>query len=324
MVSNLSPAPVSTRLLGDIGGTNARFAWQSDPSAPITLVERFSCADFESPGAAIHCYLTSHGLPVPQDCALGVATPILGDQVTMTNSSWCFSISALKERFRFDRLVVINDFTALALALPKLEQTKLHPIGSGEAVIGCAKALIGAGTGLGVSGLLPDGNGRWVPISGEGGHVSLAAQTEEEVAVIAQLRARFGHVSAERVLSGPGLVNLYEASAALAMRSPQFGAAEQILSAGDSDPDCRRAVQWFAAFLGATAGDLALTLGARGGVYIGGGISPRLLMALEGSAFRARFEGKGRFASYLAAIPTWVIVSEHSPALIGAARALDR
>ena len=324
MVSNLSTVPVSARLLGDIGGTNARFAWQSGPGAPTTWVERYSCADFESLGAAIHCYLTSHGLPAPRDCALGIATPILGDRVKMTNSSWSFSISALKEQFGFERLVVINDFTALALALPELDQTKLHPIGFGEAVPGCAKALIGAGTGLGVSGLLPDGNGRWVPIAGEGGHVSLVAQTEEEIAVLAQLRARFGHVSAERVLSGSGLVNLCEASAALAMRSPQFGTAEQILSASDTDPDCQRAVQWFAAFLGATAGDLALTLGARGGVYIGGGIAPRLLLALEGSNFRARFEGKGRFASYLAAIPTWVIVSEHSPALIGAARALDR
>jgi glucokinase len=324
LVSNLSPIPVGARLLGDIGGTNARFAWQSDPSAPTTFVERYFCADFESLGAAIHRYLTSHGLPAPRDCALGIATPITGDLVKMTNSTWSFSISALKEHFGFERLVVINDFTALALALPELDQTELLPIGCGEAVPGCAKALIGAGTGLGVSGLLPEGNGRWVPISGEGGHVSLAAQTEEEAAVIAQLRARFGHVSAERVLSGPGLVNLYEASAALAMRSPHSWTAEQILSASDTDPDCGRAIQWFAAFLGATAGDLALTLGARGGVYIGGGIAPRLLPALQGSAFRARFEGKGRFASYLAAIPTWVIVSQHSPALIGAARALDR
>jgi len=323
-VSNLIPAPVGARLLGDIGGTNARFAWQSEPSAPATLVKSYSCVDFASLEAAIHHYLASHGLPAPRDCALGIATPILGDQVKMTNSSWSFSISALTDHFRFERFVVINDFTALALALPELSRTELHPIGCGQAVTGFAKALIGAGTGLGVSGLLPDGNTGWVPIAGEGGHVSLAAQTEEEFAVIAQLRTRFGHVSAERVLSGPGLVNLYEASAALAKRPPQFSAAEQILNSSDTDLDCLRAVELFAAFLGATAGDLALTLGARGGVYIGGGIAPRLLANLERSEFRARFEGKGRFQSYLAAIPTWVIMSPSSPALIGASKALDR
>jgi glucokinase len=184
--------------------------------------------------------------------------------------------------------------------------------------------LIGAGTGLGVSGLIPDGKRDWVPISGEGGHVSLSAQSDEEAAVIAHLRVGFGHVSAERVLSGPGLVNLYNTSAAIDSRSPELMSPENILQASDSDPDCKRAVQWFCAFLGSVAGDLALTLGARGGVYIGGGIAPRLLAQLEVSMFRARFEEKGRFRSYLASIPTSVIKSEHSPALIGAARALER
>ena len=322
--SNLIAFSVSARLLGDIGGTNARFAWQTDSSAPVTFVKSYSCADFESLEAAIHQYLVSHDLPSPRHCAIGIATPIVGDLIKMTNSAWCFSQSALKEHFGFERLVVINDFTALALALPELNRAELHVIGCGAAEPGFAKALIGAGTGLGVSGLLPDGNGSWVPIAGEGGHVSLVGQTEEEFAVISELRRRFGHVSAERALSGPGLVNLYEVSARLALRTSKSLTPEQILNSSDSDLDCLRAVHLFAAFLGSVAGDLALTLGARGGVYIGGGIAPRLLAALERSEFRARFEGKGRFQSYLAAIPTSVIVSRQSPALIGAAKALDR
>lgn len=314
----------SSSLIGDVGGTNVRFAWQSDPAAPLTLIERLSCADFESIGAAIQAYLTKHGLPTPRRCALGIATPVTGDRVTMTNHHWSFSISALQNYYQFEQLVVINDFTALALALPEIAGSELRQIGTGAEVERSPKALVGAGTGLGVSGLLPSGKSDWVPISGEGGHVSLSAQTDEEAAVIAHLRARFGHVSAERVLSGPGLVNLYESSAAIDSRFPELSTPEKILQASDSDPDCRRALRWFCAFLGSVAGDLALTLGARGGVYIGGGIAPHLISQLETSMFRARFEDKGRFRAYLATIPTWVIVSEHSPALIGAARALER
>jgi glucokinase len=320
----LTKVPGSSRLIGDVGGTNVRFAWQSDPAAPLTLIERLSSADFESIGSAIQTYLTNHELPTPRGCAIGIATPITGDRVQMTNHHWSFSISALQNHFQFEQLVVINDFTALALALPGIDRSELRQIGPGVEVDRSPKALIGAGTGLGVSGLLPSGKSDWVPISGEGGHVSLSAQTEEEAAVIAHLRTRFGHVSAERVLSGLGLVNLYEASAAMDSSSPKFNTPEKILQASDSDPDCERALQWFCAFLGSVAGDLALTLGARGGVYIGGGIAPRLLAHLEASMFRARFEDKGRFKSYLSTIPTWVIVSEHSPALIGAARALER
>jgi glucokinase len=321
---SLTKGPGSTRLIGDVGGTNARFGWQTDPAAPLTLIERLPCADFESIDAAIQTYLNNHGLPTPRSCAIGIATPITGDRVQMTNHHWSFSISALKNHYQFEQFMVINDFTALALALPEIARSELHQIGPGAEVEGSPKALIGAGTGLGVSGLIPGGKRDWVPISGEGGHVSLSAQTEEEAAVIAHLRAGFGHVSAERVLSGPGLVNLYNASAAIDSRSPAFDTPEKILQASDSDPDCKRAVQWFCAFLGSVAGDLALTLGARGGVYIGGGIAPRLLAPLEVSMFRARFEDKGRFRSYLSTIPTSVIVSEHSPALIGAARALER
>jgi glucokinase len=176
-----------------------------------------------------------------------------------------------------------------------------------------------------VSGLLATAGDGWVPITGEGGHVSLAAINAREQAVLQQLIARFGHASAERALSGPGLVNLYQAACSLSGQAPQpLTAADVIAGARSaSDPACTEALELFFGFLGSVAGNLALTLGARGGFFIGGGIAPRLLPELERSTFRERFEAKGRFRDYLAAIPTWVIHATVSPAFVGVARALD-
>jgi glucokinase len=184
--------------------------------------------------------------------------------------------------------------------------------------------LLGAGTGLGVSGLIPCA-GQWLPIAGEGGHVSLAAQTPEEFRVIERIRQKYGHTSAERVLSGQGLVDLCQALSQERGRTPTLWSAGEISQAAlkDQDPLCLACLDMFSGFLGSVAGDLALTLGARGGVYIGGGIVPRFLGWFETSSFRQRFEAKGRFAPYLSSIPVWVIRAEESPALLGAARALD-
>jgi glucokinase len=192
-----------------------------------------------------------------------------------------------------------------------------------------AIALLGAGTGLGASGLLPVGRDAYVPITGEGGHVTLAPGDDRESAVLERLRHRYGHASAERALSGPGLVNLYVAVCELNGRAVQaLSPAEVIAQArgeggGAVDACCATALELFFNFLGGVAGNLALTLGARGGVYIGGGIAPRLLPEMGRSAFRERFEGKGRFRDYLRGIPTLVIDAEVSPAFIGASRALD-
>jgi glucokinase len=313
----------STRLLGDVGGTHARFAWQSEPGVSPTLGAVYRCASHSSIAAAIEHYLLDHQLGAPRDCAIGIATPVIGDFVKMTNNDWSFSIAALKAQFGFARLVVINDFTALALALPALGPGDLCSVGSGAAIEGAPKALLGAGTGLGVSGLIQDAGGRWVPIAGEGGHVTLAAHDDQEAAIIAYLRAKFGHVSAERVLSGPGLVNLHEALAGLSGLVQARLQPADVLANAAQDALCAQAVAIFCAFLGSTAGDLALTLGSRGGVYIGGGIAPRILPQLQASRFRERFEAKGRFQSYLAAIPTAVVVTAQSPALLGVSRALD-
>ena len=186
-------------------------------------------------------------------------------------------------------------------------------------------ALLGAGTGLGVSGLLPVAGG-FVPVVGEGGHVSLGGANADEDRVIALLRDRFGHVSAERVLSGAGLVNLYQARcelagvAAEALGAPEVGAR----ALQGTDAQCRAAVEQFFDFLGHVAGDVALTLGARGGVYIGGGIVPQLGDWISRSRFRERFEAKGRFRAYLAQIPVKVVVATGAPALRGANQALDQ
>ena len=316
----------TSRLLGDVGGTNARFAWQVGEGAPLQDIVTLPTADHASLADAITAYLKQTGRATPPWCAIGIANPITGDQIRMTNCPWAFSISAMRQALGFERLVVINDFTALALALPDLAPHELHQLGGGAAVPGAPLALIGPGTGLGVSGLIPgDAPGRWLPLQGEGGHVTLAASSAREAAVLDVLRRTFGHASAERAISGQGLEALHAAVRTLdeAPAAPPLSAAEVSRRALDNgDPQCVEALDLFCGFLGSVAGNLALTLGARGGVYIGGGIVPRLGDAFTRSRFRACFEAKGRFSAYLEAIPVYVIHTATSPALLGAARAL--
>lgn len=314
------------RLLGDVGGTNARFAWQDTGGAPLRDVVAIPTADHPTLAAALAAYLRSVGRAAPPWCAIGIANPVTGDHVQMTNSPWSFSIEALRRELGFERLVVVNDFTALALALPDLAPGELRQLGGGAAVAAAPLALIGPGTGLGVSGLVPTGEpGRWVALQGEGGHVTLAPGNEREAAVLQVLRQRFGHASAERAVSGQGLEALYSALCVLGgspNAAPLTAAEISRRALAGSDAQCIEALDLFCAFLGNVAGNLALTLGARGGVYIGGGIVPRLGGAFARSRFRACFEAKGRFRGYLEPIPAYVILSEVSPALLGAARAL--
>jgi glucokinase len=312
------------RLLADIGATNARFALLTAGSSQPTALAVLQCREHPTLLDAIRSYLAQHCPQPPGAAAIGIATPVLGDRVRMTNHAWSFSISQLQAALGLSRLVVINDFAALALALPLLRASDLRKIGPGQARAGAPMAVLGPGSGLGVSSLIAHGS-NGVPIAGEGGHVTLAATNPAEEAVIEKLRVRFGHASAERALSGPGLVNLYVACCETAGDSPKLLEPAQLstLALNNEDPLCRAAVEMFFALLGTTAGNLALTLGALGGVYLGGGIVPRLLPLLEASQFRARFEAKGRYADYLRAIPTWVIEAEFPPALLGAARALE-
>ena len=242
---------------------------------------------------------------------------------TLTNHPWSFSIEELQRRLGLTRLVVVNDFAANAMALPHLEPDGRQKIGGGSAAPRAPMAVLGPGSGLGVCGLVPGEHGP-IAIAGEGGHATLAPADDRESEVLARMRRRFGHVSAERVLSGPGLVNLYQALAELdgAPAEPFSPAQIADREIGETHPLCRAAVDLFCAMLGTVAGDLALTLGARGGVFIAGGIVPRLGATFAQSRFRARFEDKGRFSAYLAAIPTYV-VTYPIPAFLGLAALLD-
>jgi len=312
------------RLLADIGGTHARFASQAAPGQPLVETGRYACADFPSLEDALRHHLATRGLEKPRDVAIGIATPITGDRVAMTNNAWAFSIDAMKNSLGAQRLLVINDFTALALSLPALPAEAFTPIGGGAAVAGAPLALLGAGTGLGVSGLLPAGRA-WVPLAGEGGHVTIAATSVEEEDLLRALRERFHHVSAERVLSGQGIENLYRALMQLKGAQPILNTAREIgVAARDgTDVTAVRALKHFSAFLGQAAGNLALTLGARGGVYVGGGIVPQLGSAFDQALFRQHFEAKGRFANYLSAIPTLLVQASDEAALLGASVALN-
>ena len=314
------------RLVGDVGGTHARFARIEQAGEDIASVATFAAGDYSGLDAVISRYLEAQGQPPPASCAIGIATPITGDAVAMTNRDWSFSIVDLQRRLHLKRLVVLNDFEALALSLPTLTQRELRPVGGSavRAIDDAPCALLGAGTGLGVSGLLP-ASGRRGAIVGEGGHASLGAADASEDRLLAVLRERFGHVSAERVLSGSGLENLYRALCAIAGRraEPLDAAAITSRALQGSDAGCVETVERFFAFLGSVAGNLALTLGARGGVYVGGGIVPQLGDWIDRSRFRERFEAKGRFRAYLAAIPTWLVTDSSTAALRGANRALD-
>jgi glucokinase len=317
-----SAAEAETWLVGDIGATNARFGLIS-PSRKVLHWHSYAVADYPTIGDALADYLADRGSwPMPRQAAIAVASAITGDQVSMTNHPWSFSISALKARFGFDRLEVINDFTALALALPHLGPNDRMTVGGGSAAPGAPLAVLGPGSGLGVSGLVACGTG-WIALTGEGGHATMAPATDRESAVLDHMRRRFDHVSGERVLSGPGLVNLYNTLAEIGGIPSRGYTAAQITDLGVRGEDqlCVEATTMFCAMLGTMAGNLALTLGARGGVFIGGGIVPRLGRFFADSPFRARFQSMGRFEAYLGAIPTHV-VNNQLAAFLGCAALL--
>jgi glucokinase len=317
-----STQSASPKLIADIGGTNARFALLNGDDIDDEQV--LACVDHPSLVAAIEHYLTSIGANAgarrPREASMAIAGPITGDHIRMTNHVWEFSATATRQQLGLTRLIFMNDFTALAMALRHLPPKDLSQIGGGRAVPGATIALLGPGTGLGVSGLVPSGE-HWIPLQGEGGHVTLAVMNEREIAVLAQLRQRFSHVSAERVLSGPGLVNLYDALCSVEGVVPDVVTPREVTERALAG-SCRlslETVSMFCALLGTMSGNLVLTLGAVGGLYIGGGIVPQLGTFFANSAFRDRFEDKGRYAEYLAHVPIYVIRTP-LPAFIGLAR----
>jgi glucokinase len=303
----------SPRLVADIGGTYARFTLETAPGVferPATL----RCADHADFHAAVSAYLKTLPTDRIAHAAVAIANPVEGDEVRMTNYHWQFSIEAMREKLGFDTLVVVNDFTALAMALPRLGLGDRRQVGGGLARERSVIGILGSGSGLGVSGLIPADDG-WIALGTEGGHTSFSPRDERELAILHFAWKQLPHVSFERLLSGPGLELIYRALADRAgARAAKGLSAPEITrrALAGSDAVCADTLDAFCAMLGTAAANLAVTLGALGGIYIGGGIVPRLGETFDRSRFRQRFEDKGRFSAYLAQIPTWVITAENA------------
>lgn len=311
------------RLLADIGGTNARFALELS-EAKIEHIEVLACNDYNTIVDAVKVYLSKVGNPSINFGAFAIANPVVGDWVQMTNHHWAFSIETTRQALNLEVLILINDFTAQAYAISKMPSSELIQIGGSSCEIHAPKAVLGPGTGLGVSGLIPCHDGSYVALAGEGGHTSFAPFDDTEVMIWQYAKKKFGHVSAERFLSGAGLVLIYEALAnregiKSSKMSPEL-ISEQALSG--KSPLCRLTLDIFCAMLGTISSNLALTLGARSGVYLCGGIIPRFIDYFKSSPFRTRFENKGRFDAYLAAIPVYVVLAKY-PGIYGVAVALE-
>ncbi|MBK6595082.1 MAG: glucokinase [Burkholderiales bacterium] len=309
------------RLIADIGGTFARFALEVAPHI-FEQSASLRCADFADFHAAVTAYLSGLTDVSPGDirhAAVAIANPVSGDQVRMTNYHWQFSIEQMRERLHFDNLVVVNDFTALAMALPSLSPLQRRQLGGGSAIPRSVVGLIGAGTGLGVSGLIPAGDG-WIALGTEGGHTSFSPHDEREVAILQYAWRFFEHVSFERLLSGSGIELIFRAL------TDRAGLPERVLDAPEitrlaldgTDVLCKETIDVFCSILGTAAANLAVSQGAFGGIYIGGGIVPRLGLYFDQSPFRARFEDKGRFTDYMKGIPSFVITATDAT-LVGAA-----
>ena len=308
------------RLVADIGGTNARFALLTSDNK-IYQQQVLACADYPEITLALQHYLSLVGNPVIEAAALAIANPITGDWVEMTNHNWTFSINETRQALGFKEMIFKNDFTALAMSIPVLPVEDLLQVGGVSSSKGSSIAVIGPGTGLGVSGLLKRGD-YWVPIEGEGGHVSISPANERECDILKLCWSEFPHVSAERLVSGMGLQNLYQTICQLEKVEARPLQPAEITSSGrnESDPHCAEALAIFCALLGSVAGDLVLTLGAFRGLYIGGGIVPKLGKYFETSNFRQRFEAKGRFRKHLEQVPVFVINTKN-PALFGISQA---
>lgn len=313
---------MSVCFVADVGGTNIRLA-QID-NGKLTHIKKYLCSDYATIESVIQTYFAA--FPESQFSAgcLGVACPVNSDFISMTNNHWQFSITQLQTALKLDWLGVINDFTAVAHAVTVLNQQQKAQIGRGEAVATDNIAVFGPGTGLGVKHLTLTAEG-WLALDGEGGHVDFAPVDEQDIAIWRFLTKKYGHASAEEVMSGRGLVQIYQALAEYKDVAAVFDDPADITDrALDGSCELSHAtLTQFCRIMGSFAGNLALNMGTRGGVYIGGGIAPRFLNFLKDSDFRMRFEAKGRFRDYVASIPTFII-TEPDHGLIGAMAYLDQ
>ncbi len=323
-------------LIADIGGTNARFALaplkEFDPATGLALAEEelvavaaLNGAEFATIGDAVRAYLAGPAAEFerPKHAVMAIACPTDQDQITMTNHTWAFKVSELKVELELDSLKFINDYNALANSIPHLGADGLIKVGPGEAVPGWPMAVTGPGTGLGLAGLAFSETGP-VTLETEGGHAHFAPTDEVEIHILSFLLKKYERVSVERLCSGMGLENIYEALCDLRGVSTESLKAPDISgrALAKKDAICEEALARFCAIFGNYAGDVALTLGAKGGLYITGGIIPRFIDYFKASQFRARFEAKARLRGFVEPIPTYVVVSKQ-PGLLGSAAVLN-
>ncbi len=315
---------VYTTLAIDIGGTNIRLGLLETDSLRPSYIKTFKINQFVGLAEVVALFLSSAPPHQIKQAAIDVATPVTQDTIKLTNHAWTFSIREIRAHFGFERLKVINDFTAMALSIPLLDANELKQVGGGTADPDGAIALLGAGTGLGVSGLIRSAAG-WYPLSGEGGHVTLGARNPRELAIFAAFWEKYGHMSAERLLSGTGLEEFYQVICRLDDKVPESLQPADISARAIAKvcPACMETMNLFCEWFGIVAGNLTLSLGATGGVYIGGGIVPNLGDYFIHSSFRAAFETKGRFTSFMQKVPVYIIEADN-PALRGAAASLNQ
>lgn len=309
-------------LVGDIGGTNARFALVRTSEVTPEAIEVLPCSDYDNLDSAISDYLHRSGVGEVQEACLAVASPVSGTRVRMTNNHWHFDSEEVRRQFGWGAFKVINDFTAMALGVPHVAAVNLVHVCGGPGDARRPRLVIGPGTGLGVSGLVPLQNG-WIPLTTEGGHVDFAPTDDIEMAVLRILKARFGRVSVERILCGQGLLNLYQAHAEIQRVAAPLDAPEKITAAAldNSDALARQTLRHFCEILGRVAGNGVLTMGGTGGVYLCGGILPRFIDFFLESPFQRAFEDKGRMRPLLESTPVYVVMESYT-GLLGAAEAL--
>jgi glucokinase len=313
-------------LLADLGGTNARFCLlQADGTCNHELI--LSCADYPHVNDAIKDYLAKIKPKQPPVAgAFCVAAPPDPVYIKFVNQPWAFYIRDVIEANGFKDLRIINDFTAIALAVPELKPEHKQQIGGGAPQVGKPIAILGPGTGLGVSTLVPAKDPDFVILTNnEGGHFTIPPMTDRESAVLGVLRQEFNHVSAERVLSGQGIVNIYNALCSIDMEPVKFSSPAEITAPGLNHTDrlATETLDLFCAFLGTAASNLCITVAGYGGVYLAGGILPRLGDFFIHSRFRKRFETKGRFSHYLEAAPTY-LMTHPLPAMLGLKAMVER
>ncbi len=310
------------RLLADIGATHARFALESAPGV-FRSVTVLKCDDFSGILPMLRSYISEHTDVRLNHAAFALANPISGDMIRMTNRDWEFSTDEVRRELGLSTLLIVNDFTALAMSLPRLTGDDLMQVGGGTAIANAVIGVLGPGTGLGVSGLIPTADG-FVTLGSEGGHANFGPADEREFHILQYAWKLWPHVSYERLISGPGLEVIHRALAQRNGVDAPDRSAQEILELGlnGGEPLCLEVLEVFCGILGGIAANVAVTLGAVGGIFIGGGIVPRMGDWFATSPFRARFEAKGRFSSYLAAIPTSVIVTPN-PAFYGVATILS-